>query len=169
MALFALWCFVLLASALPGLMPGVLSLETYPPDPWLLLVAYLALRGRGYSAVGWAIAIGIVQDALSLDPLGTHAFVLGFVAFVFSEGRRHRSPPAGAGRVLATFGAALLAGWLCVLRLLPVGGHAIEVADVFRAVPTAFWTTVLAAGLYPLLDHYQVFDDLLGRRRGLPA
>lgn len=169
MALVALWCFVLLAAALPGLLPDALSLSAYPPDPWLLLVVYLALRGRGYSAVGWAITLGLVRDALSLDPLGTHAFVLGFVAFVFCEGRQRRSPLTGASRLLATFGAGLLAGWLYVLRLLPVGGQALEFADLFRAVPTAFWTTVLAAGIYPLLDHHRVFDDLLGRRRGLPA
>lgn len=169
MAFFALWCFVLLAAALPGLMPRALALAEYPPDPWVLLVVYLALRGRGYAAVGWGILLGSVRDGLSLDPLGTHAFVLGAVAFFFCEGRGHRSAVEGPGRVLATFAAALAAGWLYLFRILPLGGGVVEVADFLQAVPVAFWTTLVAIGVYPILDHFRVFDDLMGRNRGLPA
>jgi rod shape-determining protein MreD len=169
LALFALWCFVLCASALSGLWPDVLALRAYPPDPWVLLTAYLALRGRGFKAVGWAVALGAVRDALSLDPLGTHAFVLGAVAFAFCEGRRHRTPAQGPVRLLATFGAVLVAGWLYLLRVLPMGNVHLSAADVFGVVPTAFWTTLIAAGVYPILDHFRVFDDLMGRPRGIPA
>lgn len=169
MALFALWCFVLIAGALPGVWPDVLAMRSRPPDPWLLLATYLALRGRGYKAVGWAIALGLVRDALSLDPLGTHAFVLGTVAFLFCEGRRNRTPVEGLLRFFATFGAALVGGWLYLLRILPMGGAGVAVADVLGVVPMAFWTAVVAAGVDPVLDHFRVFDDLMGRPRGLPA
>jgi len=169
LALVALWCFVMIAGALPGVWPDVLALRAHPPDPWVLLAAYLALRGRGYKAVGWAIALGLVRDALSLDPLGTHGFVLGTVAFLFCEGRRNRPPVDGPLRVFATFGAALVAGWLYLLRILPMGASGVRAADVFGAVPTALWTALLAAGVYPILDHFRVFDDLMGRPRGLPA
>ena len=87
MSIFALFLFVLLASALPGVWPRALGLASYAPDLWVALVVYLALRGRGYLAVGWGIALGLLRDALSLDPLGTHAFVLGVTAFVFCEGQ----------------------------------------------------------------------------------
>ncbi|MFV1959307.1 MAG: rod shape-determining protein MreD, partial [Planctomycetota bacterium] len=116
MALFVLWCLVLLATTLPDLCPRTLSLASHPPDVWVAVVAYLALRGRGYRAVGWAIVLGFVRDALSLDPLGTHAFVLGAVALVFCEGRRHRGPMEGVLGTLVVFAAALLAGWLYLLR-----------------------------------------------------
>ena len=169
MAFLALWCFLMLAAAVPGLWPRALGIAAYPPDPWVILVVYFAMRGRGFAAVGWGIALGFVKDALSLDPLGTHAFVLGTMAFFFCEGRRHRTPVDGAMRVAAVFGASLVAGWLYVLRVLPMGGGAASWSDVFAAVPTALWTTLVAAGLYPLLDHYKVFDDLMGRHRGLPA
>lgn len=169
MALFALWCFVLIAGALPGIWPDALAISAYPPDPWILLVAYLAFRGRGFKIVGWAIALGLLRDALSLDPLGTHAFVLGTTAFLFCEGRRHRSPVEGPLRFFGTFAFALVAGWLYLLRILPMGDSGLMGSDVFAAVPMAFWTALVGAGVYPILDHFRVFDDLMGRPRGLPA
>lgn len=169
MALIALWCFVLLAAALPGAWPRAFPFAEHPPDPWVALVVYLALRGRGYAAVGWGILVGATQDALSLDPLGTHAFVLGAVAFLFCEGRRHRPDVEGLPRAIATLAAALAAGWMLWLRCLPYGDRAADVADLLHAVPVAVWTTVLGAALFPLLDHLRVFDDLVGRPRGLPA
>ena len=169
MALFALWCFVLIAGALPGLWPDVLAISAHPPDPWVLLVAYLALRGRGFKAIGWGIGLGLVRDALSLDPLGTHAFVLGTTAFLFCEGRRHRSPVDGPLRLFGSFGFALVAGWLYLLRILPMEGAGVVGSDIFRVVPMAFWTALVGVGVYPILDHFRVFDDLMGRPRGLPA
>ena len=160
---------ILFAAALPGLCPPALDLARHPPDVWVALVVYLALRGRGYRAVGWGITLGALRDCFSLDPLGTHAFVLGLVAYLFSEGRIRRGPMEGAPRVLFTFVAALIAGWLTILRLLPLGVEPLTWTEVWYVVPTALFTTVFAAFLYPLLDHFRLFDDLLGRAHGLPA
>jgi len=168
LAFVALWCFVLLAAALQGAWPRVLGLAAHPPDPWIVLVVYVALRGRGYAAVGWALVFGVLRDALSLDPLGTHAFVLATTAFVFCEGHRQRAPVEGLPRLLVTFAAVLLAGGLYLVRIVPMGGSVVW-ADVLGLAPTALWTTLLGAGLYPILDTTRVFDDLMGRRRGLPA
>jgi hypothetical protein len=56
------------------------------------------------------------------------------------------------------------------LRLLPVTEVRVPLSEVFLgSVPTAIWTALAAAPLFSLLDRYGVFDDLAGRRRGLPA
>ena len=81
---------------------------------------YLAFRARAFRAVGWAVAIGVVRDSVSLDPLGTHAFTLGLVAYIFAEGQRSRGRIEGGNRVLLVFAGTLLAGWVYLLRLLPV-------------------------------------------------
>ena len=62
-----------------------------------------------------------------------------------------------------------MAGWLYFLRILPMGGAGVTFSDVLGVVPSAFWTTLVGAGIYPILDHFRVFDDLMGRPRGLPA
>ncbi len=169
MSVVALFGYLLLAAALPAVMPRTFGLAAHGPDLWVALVAYLALRGRGYAAVGWGIALGFLQDALSLDPLGTHAFVLGLTAFVFCEGQGHRKPVDGVTRLFAVLGAALLAGWLYVLRVLPFGGGALVASDLVHALPMAAFTALFAWGFFPILDHFRVFDDLIGRSRGLPA
>ena len=64
MALFALWSFLMIAAALPGLWPRALAMAEYPPDPWLILVVYLSMRGRGFTAVGWGIVLGFLLGAI---------------------------------------------------------------------------------------------------------
>ncbi len=169
MALFVLWCLILLAAAIPDLCPAALGLHAHAPDLWVAVVVYIALRARGYRAVGWAILLGFVRDALSLDPLGTHAFVLGCVAFLFCEGRRSRGRVDTSSAVLAAFAGTILAGWLYLLRSLPFAREGLVAADVLAVFPSALWTALLAAGLYGLLDRFRLLDELNGRPRGLPA
>lgn len=166
MAVLALIVLVLLASAMPDLCPR--GLERYGPDVWVLVAVHLALRVRGYAAVGWGILLGVVRDALSLDPLGTHAFVLGAVAFLFCEGRRQRGNVDAVLEIGVTFLAALLAGWLYVLRVLPLGAPP-PWPGLWHAVPVAVVTAGLGLVLHPLLDRFHVLDDLGRRVRGLPA
>lgn len=168
MSFVVLLGLILLALVVPDLCPGVLGLERYAPDLWVAVVAYLALRARGYRAVGWAIALGFVRDAVSLDPLGTHAFVLGVVAFLFCEGRRRRGDVDGITGVFVTFAASLLAGWLYVFRVWPTG-RALVLQDLWHAVPTALLTTLFALVLHAVLDRYHLLDGIRGRARGLPA
>jgi rod shape-determining protein MreD len=169
MGVGVLFLLVLAACALPEMMPRTLGIASHPPDLWIATTAYLALRGRAFSAVGWAILLGLVRDALSLDPLGTHAFTLGAVAFLFAEGAGHRGRIDGGTRLLWTFAVALAAGWTYLLRILPLGGGIPPASAFLGVVPTALWTTVLGAVLFPLLDRTRALDDLCGRARGLPA
>ena len=153
---------------MPEITPGFWGMATYAPDLWALLALYLAFRGRGFQAVGWAILIGITRDATSLDPLGTNAFVLGFVAWVFAEGNGHRGRVEGGSRLILTFAGVLLAGWVYAFRVLPMG-QPLEFASLLGAFPVALWSTLFAAGLFPLLDQQRLLDDIAGRRRALPA
>jgi len=159
---------VLLAQAVPDLCPDWMGLQRHAPDLWVVLVAYLAFRGRGYRAVGWGIGLGLVRDALSLDPLGTHAFILGTVAFLFCEGSRRRGAIDGLLGLLLTFVAALVAGWLYPLRVLPMSGS-LPLAAFSDAFFVALTTTLAAIVLHPLFDRYHLLDEIGARTRGVPA
>jgi rod shape-determining protein MreD len=143
-------------------------MDQHAPDFWVAFVVYAACRGRGYAAVGWGIVIGLLRDAHSLDPLGTHGFVLGLLGFVFAEGRTDRGRVQGFARAACLFLAVVGAGWLYVLRMLPLGGD-LALAPFLDVFPTALFTTLVALPLYGSVDRFGALDDLLGRRRGLPA
>jgi rod shape-determining protein MreD len=163
MSLVILFLLLVLAGALPDLLPSFLSLQRHPPDLWALTTLYLAFRARGFKAVGWGITIGLVRDCVSLDPLGTHAFVLGMTAFLFCEGRRQRGRIDGSARVFLTGVGVLFAGWLYLLRLLPMGESGVTFDAYLQAFPVALWSAVMAAGLFSLLDRYRLLDELCGR------
>jgi len=171
LGLFVLFVLLLLAGFMPDFMPTAMSLSRYAPDLWLLTVLYLAFRSRGYYAVPWAIGIGLVRDSLSLDPLGTHGFVLGCIALFFAEGRAHRGPVRGGSRLLLTAVATVIAGWLYLVRILPLGDSGVSFGAFLEPFPVALWTTLLSIGLFPLLDRYRLLDDVCGRGGGhaLPA
>ena len=168
MGLLALVFWVLLAAGLPDAMPRALGLERHAPDLWVALVVYLACRGRGYAAVGWGIVVGLLRDAQSLDPLGTHGFVLGLLAFLLAEGRADRGSLAGLTRVLCVGVGVLVAGGAYMLRMLPLGG-ALSLSTLLDLLPTALWTALAALPLYASADRLHALDDLCGRARGLPA
>lgn len=169
MGLLVLLVLMLLAAATPDLCPSFLSIHRHPPDLWVAAALYLAFRARGFKAVGWAVLLGLARDSVSLDPLGTHAFVLGTTAFFFAEGRRQRGRVRGATRLALTGLGCLIAGWLYLVRILPIGGGAVTFGAFVDVFPVALWTAVLASGLYPMLDRYGLLDELCGRTRAFPA
>ena len=174
MSYVVLFVLVVLATHVPALMPSALGMDTYAPDLWILLVLYIAFRARGYTAVGWGIGLGVVRDAVSLDPLGTNAFVLGFLAWLFAEGRADRGRIDAGARVILAFAGVVLAMWIYAFRVLPLGAG-IPDGHLLGAFPVAFWSALLGAVLYPLLDRYHLLDDVAGggryggRRDALPA
>lgn len=168
MGVVVLVLWVVLAAGLPDQLPAAFGLARHAPDLWVLLVVYLACRGRGYAAVGWGIVVGLLRDAHSLDPLGTHGFVLGLVGLLFAEGRADRGTLTGALRGACVFAGVVVAGWAYVLRMLPLGGS-LALPDLLAVFPTALWTALAALPLCATLDRLRAFDDLLGRARGLPA
>jgi rod shape-determining protein MreD len=160
-----------LAAAVPDLAPRVMGLDRFPPDLLTALVVYLALRGRGDGVVLWGCLLGVAKDAVSLDPLGTHAFVLGAVAWAFARDRERgaAAPVAGVARAAAVAGAVLLAHVLYAVRVWPVGGLVPSAATLLRAVPIALVTAVATAPLFALLDATGALDDVAGRPDALRA
>src|SRR5437867_13005231 len=86
------------ACAVPDAMPRTLSVDRHAPDLFAALAAFLALRGTGLHVVKWGIVLGLLEDCASLDPLGTHAFVLGTTTFLFA--RRREDDPGVRGVAL---------------------------------------------------------------------
>jgi rod shape-determining protein MreD len=152
------------AASVPDACPSWLGLSANPPDLFVALAAYLALRGQGTAAVKWGILLGAAKDCLSLDPLGSNAFVLGVVAQVFGRREGH-APLDGLARAVATGAAALFASWLYLLRMAPVSHGTLTFSAFLGAVPSALATAVLAPPLFSLLDRTRVLDGLAGRGR----
>jgi rod shape-determining protein MreD len=160
---------VLVAAALPDACPAFAGISSAPPDLFLATAVLLALRGSGPRAAPWAILLGLAKDATSLDPLGTHAFVLGTTALLLGRERLLTEPPRGAARALTVAGAALLAHALYVVRSIPVHRSGPSVASLLAGFPTALWTALLTWPILSLLERTGALDDLVGRNRGLPA
>ena len=169
MGVLVLGLLAIVASALPDACPTFLGIASAPPDLFLAVVALLAIRGSGPGAVPWAIALGIAKDATSLDPLGTHAFVLGTTALLLGRERPVAAVPHGAGRAVAVAGAALLAHALYVVRMIPVFRAGPSFASFLVGFPVALWTALLTWPLLSVLERTRALDDLVGRSRGLPA
>lgn len=163
MSLVVLLALMLLATAVPDLVPSMLSIDRHPPDLWAITALYLAFRARGFRSVGWAVLLGLVRDCVSLDPFGTHGFVLGSVAFLFCEGHKSRGRIEGGTRAALTGLGVLVAGWLYLLRILPLGGGVVTFGAFVDAVPVALWSTLMAMGLYPVFDRFGLLDEICGR------
>lgn len=163
MGALVLLLLAFVAAAVPDLSPRFLGIASHPPDFFVAFAAYLALRGSGTGCVGWAALLGGLKDAVSLDPLGTHAFTLAAVAFLLSRERSGREPIRGLARAGAVGGAVLLAGVLYALRAWPIAGSGAPFAAILHAFPAALWTAVFAPPLLSLLDRTRVLDDVAGR------
>ncbi len=162
-----LLALALVSAAVPDAAPHVLSIDRHPPDLFLALAAYLALRGRGYEAVPWAVGLGALKDCASLDPLGTHMFVLGTVAFLLSSGRERAGQVRGVTRAVAIAGAGALGHAIYLVRSIPVASSVPALSDFVAGLPIGLWTAVFSAPLLGLLDRTGALDDLAGRRRGV--
>ena len=165
MGALVLLFLIVVAGAAPDLAPSFAGIAAHPPDLLLALAAYLALRGSGYGAVPWAIGLGITKDAMSLDPFGTHAFVLGAVALMLVRDRRGETPVSGALRAGAVFLAALFGHVVAVLRAIPISLDGFSFAALLAGFPMALWTALFTWPLFALLDRTRALDDIAGRSR----
>jgi cell shape-determining protein MreD len=171
MGLLVLFAWSVLASAVPDAAPSWLAIDRHAPDLWAALAVWLGTRAQSHGVTGWAALLGAWKDATSLDPMGTHAFVLAAVAFVFV--RKRGAPAQGAALGLAVLLGTLLAQGLYVLRSVPLPREQPSAGTLFAHLlagfPCALWTALLAWPLLTLLDRTRALDDVIGRRRGLPA
>lgn len=166
MGFLVLFAVCVLACAVPDAAPAVLGIARYPPDLFVAVAAWLGMRGRGAGALAGAVFLGCLRDFASLDPLGTHAFVLGAVAFLFLRPDRVHAP-TGPARALLVGLACVLAHGLLLLRLLVMSKDAPAFDSFGGAFPTALWTALVSWPLLSLLDRAHLLDDLAGARRGV--
>ncbi len=169
MGLLVLLAWAVLAGAVPDVVVPRLGAFGAPPDLYVALATFLALKGNGVHAVKWGILLGLLADCASLDPLGTHAFVLGSVAFLFARRHGDARPVGGVLVPLSVALATVVARVLYVVRCLPLhqGG---PVLDPLRsALPAALATALVSWPLLLLLERSGAIDDLTGRRHATRA
>ena len=172
MGLLVLVLWAVVACALPDAMPARLAVDRHAPDLFVALAAYLAARGSGLHVVRWGILLGALKDCASLDPLGTHAFVLGATTLLFARSRDDDDQPAPSAPSIAISVAlaTLVANVLYAVRLLPMHRDAPGALRlVVDAFPTALWTALASWPLLSILTRTGAVDDLLGRRRARAA
>ncbi len=166
MGLLVLFALAVVACAIPDFAPAFLGIRQHCPDLFVAVAVDLGLRSRGPGALAGAVVLGLLQDCASLDPLGTHAFVLGLIAYVFQRPER-REPLRGASRALLVGLGTLLAHAILLLRLLVVARGGVGFDSIGAAFPIAFWTALASWPLLSLLDRTHALDDFGGRRHGL--
>ncbi len=119
------------------------------PDLVFLIVASWALLADVQDAMVWAVFGGIVQDTLSVAPLGASALGLVLVAFaadsLFGDVRRTNLvvPPLvmGAGTVIYH---------LALVGVLRLSGHAVPIGEglVYVTVPTVVYNVLLSVPVF---------------------
>ncbi len=112
-----LFALLLFAAALlqAAVLPELRLLEVLPDLVLVLLLIWSALRGIG-EGLAWVFGVGLVLDALAMDPLGTNGLALVVAALLAGPARR-RFFHSGmvlplALAVTATVGHALVLGGL---------------------------------------------------------
>ena len=80
MARFSLAMLLVLALLIQGvILPGSASLRILPNLVLVLVLCWAALRGPGEGVI-WAALVGLVMDAVGLDPIGANGLALVAVA-----------------------------------------------------------------------------------------
>lgn len=154
---------LLLAAVLDASVMPQMRLGGGAPDLVYLIVVSWALLANVNDALLWAVFGGVMQDTLSVAPLGTSALGLVIVAFVadalFGDVRRTNLliPPLVMGLgTLLYHGADLL-----VLRL---AGHPVPLGDALATVtlPTLIYHVLLSV---PVFRTVGLLHDWLTPRR----
>ncbi len=125
---------ILLGGVLQALLPVWPRLGQAPVPVLTGVALYYALhRGRG-AAFAAAVAAGVVQDALSLTPLGYSA--VGFVCITAALHPHRDEVFTGAGLTHVIFGALAAAGLTLLQAALLAGGMEWRVAPGALALKT---------------------------------
>jgi rod shape-determining protein MreD len=153
------WLLLVLQSALWRYLP----FDTVSPDLWAVFAVYLGLHaqeGRGPSAVGAALALGFVFDALAGAPSGLFGFASAFLALVaVSLSKRlllrGRLAVGGAGAVASVVGA------LAILALMTVEGGPVVLnwRLIWLLVLQAVMTALFTPGIFWLLRRVEARTD----------
>ena len=140
----------LLAAMQTSLVPGI---EVGPARPQLVLVwvvCWAVVRGRG-EALPWAIVGGLLLDALSQMPPGSHLLALVLVAFLADLGHRVMQGSTALFAAAAVFAASIAYGVL-LMAVLQVTAHPVDIVNtvVLDLLPGAAYNLVLMVPVFVL-------------------
>ena len=136
------------------------------PDFLLILVAYVAAFDRPRRALAFALAVGLVADAVSADPWGTRA--LGYLApwgillLARGSGWTEDAIPRAVLIALATCASGAVRIALLSLRAEPLGPLELE-----AAAGMALYNAFLGLAAFRLLDAFR--GRILAPARRFPA
>ena len=122
------------------------------PDLGLIILIFVAIRRGSMTAQLSGFAAGVVQDVLSLSPLGFHAFVRTVVGFFYglTVGSIFVDPilmPVIL-TIIATLFKGLISSLLVVLLSIPAGGFSVFAGPLWIEMG---YNAVLAPFLFALL------------------
>jgi rod shape-determining protein MreD len=128
------------------------------PDLGLIILVFVAIRRGSMTAQLSGFAAGMVEDVLSLSPLGFHAFVRAVIGFFYglTAGSIFVDPilmPVIL-TVVATVFKGLISSLLVVLLSIPAGGFAIFAGPLWIEMG---YNAVLAPFLFAALGALKSF------------
>lgn len=139
---------MLAALVIQAAFSGPAVLQQPKPPVLLAVVLYYALSCGGRVSEAAALGAGLLQDGLSLMPMGTSSLVFLVIAWVASRYRRQvQVESVGASLVL---GAVVAAAWVLMTQIL-LAGQGQGVPGILRPMIKTLSTTILAAGVTPLV------------------
>jgi len=147
---------VMQTSLVPGLRVG----SAQPELVLVWVLCWAVIRGRG-EALPWAVVAGLLLDALSQLPPGSHLLAMVLVTYLADLGHRVMQGSTALFAAAAVFAGALVYG-LTLLGVLALTGHRPDIAaeTVLGVLPGA---------LYNLLALVPVFLFQRGVDRRFPV
>jgi rod shape-determining protein MreD len=142
--------FLIIVTALQSSLVPQFRLFSGQPDFVLLLVVSWAIRARLEEALFWAFLGGIMQDLLSITPLGTSSIGLILIVFLIDLIRKQVYQMNLLLIVGFVLGASILQQLIVTLVLALTGRGNYDLFDVLRYVllPEIFYNLVLLIPVY---------------------
>lgn len=134
------------------------------PDLFLFTVCYLSLRGDERKGAIIGFALGLLEDSLSLSPLGMRALSFALVGFLLGVARRDLLLDSALVQTFLLFLAGVLSGLVTLLSLnfflmpRPIGDTFFRLL-LPESLLTALWGLLL-------ISIFQKLGQLKARRHG---
>lgn len=136
---------------------GFMAVHGAEPNLLLLVVVFVALNAPRPQAMLAGVALGAIQDLVSMEPLGLYAFAFGIVALVVAAGadsveHGHPLTHLAAGLVAGLVTAAVVLAHGRVRAIEPAANVAGVLSAPVRPSPRVWvFSALYTAGLAPLL------------------
>lgn len=148
--------FFILAYVVLGLQLGVgqfVAVRGAPPNLVLVAVVFVAANAPRHAGLLGAFLLGLLQDLLTVQPLGLFAFAYGLVGLLVSGSRGLAQNDHPVTHVFLTFGAALVTVVVLYAHALirPPGGAVVEGGEALPHLGVSLGQLLLSATYTALL------------------